>query len=76
METPLTGAATQPGKRDVAADPERADGADVLRSGRGAEDHADEDGREHDLHQQCLPVVVARAGQRRAEMLDVAEDCE
>ena len=34
---------------------------------RGAEDHAHEPEREHDLHEERLPVHVARPGQRRAE---------
>ena len=35
-------------------------------------EHAEPE-REHDLHQQRLPVHVSRARQRRAEVLDVAE---
>ena len=66
----------QPGERDVAAHPERTDRPDVLRRRGGAEDHADEHSGERDLHQQRLPVLVARAGQRGAKVLDVAEHRE
>ena len=39
----------------------------------GAEDDAHQAGRERDLHQQRLPVLIAGAGQSGAEVLDVPE---
>src|ERR1019366_4095077 len=56
------------------ADAERRDCADVLSSRRGPQDHAHQHPGEGNLHQQRLPVRVARAWQRGSEMLDVAED--
>ena len=63
----------QAGERDVTADAERRDRADVLGGRGGSQDDAHQRRGEDDLHQQRLPVRIARARQRGAEVLDVAE---
>jgi hypothetical protein len=63
----------KPGEGNVAADPECADRADVLRRRRGSKDHADQPCCQHDLHHERLPLLVSRTWQRRAEVLNVAK---
>jgi hypothetical protein len=63
----------RPGERDVAADAEGRDRADVLRRGGGAKGDADQGRGQHHLHQEGLSVRIALTGQDRPQVLDVAE---